>query len=391
MGSSAAQAYLGSKLDATYDNPSQGFWGNREVGLKILECGFAQGNGDAAYELGMTLANREGKPLQYYARALRIYHEGVKFGSKDCANALSVSFGLVEALTGNTIDNARSERYSELGDALELNPDLRFPNLDKVLPLPPAPLPFWDGRRETLIDAAKAVIVKQPTSATPGANRTGRAYIPRGYVPIGNITLPPDENAYDNQGRPWSLTAKQHAHFTGYWLPQIDVVRGDWQIDWNAAQVPLQFIRGEPLPSLTEQIPPGYGAVSWHYKGLPVQQAESSNPYVAQGIARYAPAPEVPRSCSGTVLCPQTGIWSPRLKKGHAHYAVFHDRWQQAYVEKDQHFPVPTTLHEAGGITVEARDIRWRWVGDANKPDASGHVHVTLSSLVDASGAVRNG
>jgi hypothetical protein len=160
MGSSAAQAYLGSKLDATYDNPSQGFWGNREVGLKILECGFAQGSGDAAYELGMTLANREGKSPQYYARALHIYHEGVKFGSKDCANALSVNFGLVKALTGNTIDNARSERYSEVGDALELNPDLRFPNLDEVLPLPPATLPFWDGKPETLVDAAKAAIVK---------------------------------------------------------------------------------------------------------------------------------------------------------------------------------------------------------------------------------------
>ncbi|MCY1239106.1 hypothetical protein D9M72_518830 [compost metagenome] len=30
-------------------------------------------------------------------------------------------------------------------------------------------------QRETLIDAAKAVIVKQPAPATPGANRTGRA------------------------------------------------------------------------------------------------------------------------------------------------------------------------------------------------------------------------
>ena len=29
--------------------------------------------------------------------------------------------------------------------------------LDKVLPLPPAALPFWDGKRQTLIDAAKAV------------------------------------------------------------------------------------------------------------------------------------------------------------------------------------------------------------------------------------------
>lgn len=381
MGSSAAQAYLGAKLKGTYDNPHQGFWGNREIALKMLECSFAQGSGEGAYELATTLANRDGKTPEFYARALLIYHEGVKLGCKDCANTLSVRFDRTTPLTGNTIDTARAERYSELGDALELNPDLRFPNLDKVLPLPPAPLPFWDGERETLIDAAKAVIVKQPTPVTAGANRTGRAHIPQGHVLTADIAPPPDENAYDNKGRPWSVKAKQQAHFTGYWLPQIDVVRGDWQVNWNAAQVPLHFKRGELLPNLTEDIPPGYGDVSWYYKGLPAQQAASSNPYVTQGIARYVPAPEVPRSCSGTSLCPQTGIWSARLKKEHAHHAVFHEQWQQAYVEKGQPFPVPTTLHEAGGITVAARDMRWRWVGDANQPDASGHVHVTLNQI----------
>ncbi len=381
MGSSAAQAYLGYKLQGTYDNPEQGFWGNRDVALKLLECGFAQGNGDAAYTLALTITGENPSLGEDNARALRIYHEGVKLGCKDCARDLSVSFRLAEPLADNIIDRARADRYRELRGALELNPDLRFPNLDKVLPLPPAALPFWDGERETLIDAAKAVIVKQPTSATPGASRTGRAHIPQGHVLTGNVTLPPDENAYDNQGRPWSLKAKQHAHFTGYWLPQIDVVRGDWQVNWNAAQVPLHFKRGEPLPNLIEQIPPGYGAVSWYYKGLPVQQAESTNPYVAQGIARYVPVPEVPSNCGGTVLCPQTGIWSAHLKKEHAHHAVFHEPWRQAYVEKGQPFPVPTTLHEAGGLNVAARDIRWRWIGDANQADASGHVHVTLSSI----------
>jgi hypothetical protein len=54
-------------------------------------------------------------------------------------------------------------------------------------------------------------------------------------------------------------------------------------------------------------------------------------------------------------------------------YAVFHEKWQP--------FPVPTTLREAGGITVAARDIRWRWAADANRTDTSGHVHVTLTPI----------
>ena len=161
MGSSASQAYLGAKLKGTYDNPSQGFWGNREVALKMLECSFAQGSAEGAYELAMTLANRDGKTAEFYARALQIYHEGVKLGCQDCARDLSVSFDLAKPLARHTIDSARADRYGELRGALELNPDLRFPNLDKVLPLPPASLPFWDGERKTLVDAAKAVSTRE--------------------------------------------------------------------------------------------------------------------------------------------------------------------------------------------------------------------------------------
>ncbi|MFP3617378.1 sel1 repeat family protein, partial [Paraburkholderia sp. SIMBA_050] len=55
MGNPNAMAYLGGKMDAVYDDPKVGFWGNRKIALQMLECGFAQGNGDAAYALGTTL------------------------------------------------------------------------------------------------------------------------------------------------------------------------------------------------------------------------------------------------------------------------------------------------------------------------------------------------
>ncbi|MBC7380768.1 MAG: sel1 repeat family protein [Burkholderiaceae bacterium] len=179
MGSPAAQAYLGSKLQATYDNPGQGFWGNRDVALKMLECSLAQGNGEAAYTLALTITGDDRSLGEDNARALKIYHDGVKLGCKDCANALSVSFGLTEPLTGNVIDKARDQRYSELGEALELNPDLRFPNLDKVLPLPPAELPMWDGKRKTLVDAAMALVALPSAKPTPDLQSSGRSSGPQ--------------------------------------------------------------------------------------------------------------------------------------------------------------------------------------------------------------------
>jgi hypothetical protein len=66
-------------------------------------------------------------------------------GSEKAANFLGVDFGAKSLNTASVVselDNFRSERYMVLGDALSRNPDLRFPNLDKILPLPPAKLPM---------------------------------------------------------------------------------------------------------------------------------------------------------------------------------------------------------------------------------------------------------
>ena len=157
-GSPSAQTFLGKALDASYDDPEKGFWENPQTGLKMLECAFAQAYGNAAIELGVSLK------IGYkdYPRALSVFHEGVKMGCEDCANYLSSSFDAIDPLTKNFIDTARSDRYHVLGDALYHNPDLKFPNLDKVLPLPPAKLPVWNGKKEDLINAAKGVVLPPP-------------------------------------------------------------------------------------------------------------------------------------------------------------------------------------------------------------------------------------
>ncbi|WOD18938.1 DUF6396 domain-containing protein [Paraburkholderia kirstenboschensis] len=160
MGSPSAQAFLGEKLDAAYDNPSEGFWGNLPVAVPMLECALAQGYGDAAAELGFVYARP--RTPEAKLRALKALHEGVKLGSAKCASALFTEFDGFNLTNDRNlpghIDKARAERYSMLARALEhYDGRLKLPNLDKILPLPPAPLPKWDGNKQTLIDAAKAV------------------------------------------------------------------------------------------------------------------------------------------------------------------------------------------------------------------------------------------
>nr|WP_232447187.1 tetratricopeptide repeat protein [Burkholderia ubonensis] len=158
MGSPAAMTFLGTKMDGEYDEPGGAFWGNLPIATQMLECAFAQGYGDAADELALIYARsntQEGK-----ARALKILHEGVKLGSAKCAHSLAPEFNGLDLTDGTNlvghIDKARADRYGKLGRALEFYQGrLKLPNLDKVLPLPPAPLPKWDGNVQTLIDAAK--------------------------------------------------------------------------------------------------------------------------------------------------------------------------------------------------------------------------------------------
>jgi TPR repeat protein len=218
MGNPQALTHIGKALAATYDNPEEGFWGNMPIAIKMLECAVSQGFGQAALELGVSLSNTTPE-FENLNRALQVLHEGVKFGSEDAANHLGSSFRSGDPIVGSLKDPSRSERYDALGDALYRNRDLRFPNLDKVLPLPPAPLPVWDGQPQSLIDAAKAVEPVSTPKPTPGASRTGRAHIPQGHV-LPDHPVPSREES-PSRDRPMAQYESTAARFTGYWLPRL--------------------------------------------------------------------------------------------------------------------------------------------------------------------------
>jgi hypothetical protein len=371
LGSKDAQAYLGAKLKADHDEPPA-FWGNRVIGLKMLECALAQGSANAAYELGVTLDSSEGE----HARALLILHEGVRLGSENSANYVSSSFRTGDALVNNFIDSARAERYDILGDALGRNPDLRFPNLDKVLPLPPAQLPKWDGDKQTLIDAAKAVVPAPVVKPSPAAQRTGRAHMREGlYLPASAVML--REEMTDNL-RIMPQYEGTAARYTGYYLPQLLEETRRHHPSWNKAQVPLRYGQGEGFEPHRVGLDPHDGRVMWHYLGVAVQiPPVARHPLVVQGVARYARMPQPPLRCSGTRPCPEAGIWHGQVDQGHPMARVF-NRWdRQIYLAKGAAFPDPKALQ----LELAPRDVTWLWMGQANRVAASGFADVTVGEV----------
>ncbi|OXI72176.1 sel1 repeat family protein [Burkholderia sp. MS389] len=180
MGSPAAMTFLASKLAGTYDDPGGEFWGNEPIATQMLECALAQGYGDAAYKLSYIYARQETPDAR--RRALETLHEGVRLGSRKCASMIRAQFRGFNLAEGRSlvgyVDSARAERYYKIGEVLEhYQGRLKLPNLDKILPLPPTPLPKWNGDIKTLIDAAKATTPSSTKNAVPPPD--GRGHISR--------------------------------------------------------------------------------------------------------------------------------------------------------------------------------------------------------------------
>lgn len=79
MGSAAAQGHIGKALRATYDDPERGFWGNRAIGLRMMECGAAQGDANASFFLGLALVGNDRGLQQSNERALSSLHLPLRY------------------------------------------------------------------------------------------------------------------------------------------------------------------------------------------------------------------------------------------------------------------------------------------------------------------------
>src|SRR5450830_1740267 len=215
MGNPQAMAFLAGKLKVGPRSEGAGYWSNIPVATKMLECAFGQGYGPAAYDLYYLYVSPRAasgeingrRNAETKKRALIVLHEGVKFGCGDCANSLAIEFGSpfdLADMLAPYVDKARGERYAVLNRALGFNPNRRFPNLDKILPLPPADLPPWDGQRKSLLEVAMGV---RPPPAVPKPSASSLLQEP--YFLPADYALRPAGLHSDGPTAP----------FSAYWQP----------------------------------------------------------------------------------------------------------------------------------------------------------------------------
>jgi hypothetical protein len=356
MGNPQAMAFLGEKMDAGADGLKPGYWGNIPIAIKMFECALAQGYGPSAVEMEpmyevpraadgtesgrATAATRD--------RVMRALHEGVRSGCMYCANRLSQEFDRpsLEEMFVPYIDKARGERYDMLGDALSFNPDRRFPNLDKILPLPPASLPAWDGTRESLLAAAMAV-VPAPTAPQPteASLRKGRYFLDNAYTfrPVA------------------ATTGASHAPLTSYWQPTAPDEAAEVR-KFLTTIPPGLYSKGEAFEQ--PRFPQASGVkaianIAWQRVITVHSDGGAVAPRTALRLSRQVARlnPEVEHA--GNTICTRTGTWQPWLAPGHPLEQEVNQAWRQRWLTAGQPFPDPK---RDWMLPLESNELKWHLI-----------------------------
>ncbi len=158
-GSALAQAYVGDKLAPAKIAP--------DIALQMLHCAAEQGEAGAANALGNAyVVDRE------YQKAIEAFQLGVAAGDESSASFLENGFGGPEPTNtlyylGQQKDPERARRYEAIWRILAnysyAHPTV--PEINDIVPLPPAPLPKWDGKLKWLEAREANVPPTKPSEA----------------------------------------------------------------------------------------------------------------------------------------------------------------------------------------------------------------------------------
>ena len=188
MGSPEAQYLVGDKLSRLTVAKPIPF----AIGNQMQKCAADQGHGKAAYEYGSLMIF-----LNKYPEAIKYLQLGAKWGEDGAATGMEYGFGPIPEKQRRALDLGfkqdpeRARRYRIIGNILSdysyAHPSV--PELDDIVPLPPAPLPAWDGKLKWL-EAFKANIPpEKPSEALIASMAAAKGLDPKTGLPLNKAHL----------------------------------------------------------------------------------------------------------------------------------------------------------------------------------------------------------
>ena len=241
LGNPDAQYYVGEKLAPIDIAPT--------IAKQMWHCAADQGHGKAASTLGIDLETDK-----FYSEALEVFQQGVKSGSRQAASFLENGFDVppvAEKLyyLGLSKDLERSRRYKLIGKFIDDNDgrNPKVPDIDKIVPLPPAKLPPWDGTFQWEKDQAAAVPPQKPSEEL-----IERMSKDKHLDPATGLPLAKSEHVSQTESMPPAETRLPVGTIarTGEPCPQTGVWRASLA-KGTVAEAERNFRKGMALPSLT--------------------------------------------------------------------------------------------------------------------------------------------
>jgi uncharacterized protein len=238
LGNADAQYYIADLLFPRDKAP--------DIAKQMQQCAAGQSHGEAALDLGIDLQDSK-----QYGDALSAYQKSVAAGNSVSAMTLEKSF-LAPPVTDEGFyldlpkDPERSRRYKSIGNFLDRNQlsNPTVPDIDRIVPLPPAPLPTWDGTFEW--EKKQAEIPPQPSDEL-----INRLVKEKNLDPATGLPLSAAASKTSQAGEPMKLApaplgtqvrAGARCPESGVWCTQILAeLRGE---------TTQRFRKGETLPML---------------------------------------------------------------------------------------------------------------------------------------------
>ncbi|MBD8773714.1 sel1 repeat family protein [Pseudomonas fluorescens] len=218
-----------------------------DVARQMRRCAAEQGHGNAAIDLGIDL-----KSESRYQEALEVFQMGVAAGNEGAAGWLEDGFRSIPPsdtlnYLGQQEDLERAERYEKIWSLLAdySYADPKVPEINEILPLPPAKLPAWDGKLQWLEARLANVPPPKPSEALIQQLANARRLEPAS----GRAT--PDSPAFIKASYPApTCSSGQACPQTGYW--QAARLSRDQYTRFNEGVI-RRFEKNDIMPTLRVQ------------------------------------------------------------------------------------------------------------------------------------------
>ena len=231
-GNPQAQAYVGDKLAPVGMAP--------DIARQMLRCAAEQGDGKAAGELGIDMQINE-----RYQDAIEAFQLGVAAGDGSSARFLANGFNGPEPTNplyylAQPADPERARRYKVISKILSnytyASPVV--PEINDIVPLPPAPLPEWDGRLKWVEEREANIAPPKPSEAQIAELAKAKQ-----LNPATGRSLPSSPD-FEKDGTALLLCRSgEPCPKSGYWQPA-------WQPNRGVSREEIRYVKqGEIMPT----------------------------------------------------------------------------------------------------------------------------------------------